>query len=48
MGELNEILKNRRLTAGYSQAKLGKLIGTNDAFISQIEHGKDISVDALY
>ncbi|MPN16344.1 hypothetical protein SDC9_163683 [bioreactor metagenome] len=47
MTELKTILKDRRDELGLSQDKLGRLIGTNDAFISRIEHGKEISIDAL-
>jgi len=47
MAELKTILKDRRDELGLSQDKLGRLIGTNDAFISRIEHGKEISIDAL-
>jgi len=47
MTDLKTILKNRRVELGLSQDKLGRLIGTNDAFISRVEHGKEISIDAL-
>lgn len=48
MTELKTILKNRRIELRISQDELGRLIGANDAFISRIEHGKEISVDALF
>lgn len=47
MTELKTLIKNRRTELGFSQDKLGTLIGANDAYISRIEHGKEISIEAL-